>query len=69
MKLAYRVLTPHLIKDENFNRILALISSNIDIVDEITLFTEAWHYGYHPLYENVRDNTDSEYMPMISFEK
>lgn len=49
MKKALRMGCNSYFEEENFAKNLALVKDNLDVVEEITLFTEPTHHGYWPL--------------------
>ena len=51
MKKALRMVCNACFTDYEFEKNLETIKKNIDVVDEIAMFTEPNHHGYTPLEE------------------
>ena len=49
MKKAYRVGVRRFLSDSELKKHIAVISDNVDVIDEITLFLEISHHGYYKL--------------------
>lgn len=51
MKLSFRIGVSRYESEEQFQELLSFLLRHRECVDELTLFTEYWHYGYFPLDE------------------
>ncbi|REE68113.1 hypothetical protein A8990_13842 [Paenibacillus taihuensis] len=49
MKLSFRIGVSRYEREDQFEELLTFLLRHREIVDELTLFTEYWHYGYFPL--------------------
>ncbi|SDW05792.1 hypothetical protein [Paenibacillus sp. CF384] len=51
MKLSFRIGVSRYEREDQFQELLTFLLRHRNCVDELTLFTEYWHYGYYPLGE------------------
>jgi len=65
LNLSYRIWPPMYETDAQFGRLVASLDAHRSAIDEISLFTDYWHHGFHPLdrfaelSETMRDRIDA----------